>query len=101
LLSADSVEFIEGKEYLKFYSTAPDVLKRFFCSECGTHVYNWLKFGDDDASVWLGLFPDTFDTIEQQQSPIFAPEQHVNCASARILDKFDEHFKLPMPNRDD
>ena len=98
LFAADSVDIFEGKELLKGFSTCPEFLMRYFCSECGTRIYNSLQL--EDQPLWFGLFPDTFD-LEFQNSEIFSPEQHVNCASARILNLFDPAKPMKMPNRDD
>jgi hypothetical protein len=36
----DNLKIIKGDEYVKFYTTS-NYLKRYFCSNCGSKIYNY------------------------------------------------------------
>jgi len=75
----DTVRFDKGEELLKWHSTAPDVLKRYFCSNCGTRTHNISTRG---GVALTGLFASTFDDAK---APLFTPQAHANIGESIIL----------------
>lgn len=80
---------IEGSELLKWYTrseSARERFKRFFCQNCGSKVYNYLRTEEDNKEVELyGTFPSLFDNQEIATNSTWSPQRHVRCAES-IMD---------------
>ncbi len=91
----------QGQESLKWYtrSQPPQVhLKRYFCLNCGTRVYNHYvgPFGGHQVSA-AGVFPSLFDDQSVARSERWSPRIHMYCEESLIdLTQFADGLpKLP------
>lgn len=78
----------QGQERLKWYTrseSAREHLRRYFCSNCGTKVFNSYNgpFGEHQISV-TGAFPSLFDDQSVPKSNKWAPTVHMHCEEAII-----------------
>lgn len=64
-----------GHSHLKYFQGSNKNLKRWFCSNCGTRVYNELSKVDSEE---VGLFPSTLDKIPDS----YHPQYHVWTSEA-------------------
>ena len=91
----------KGEEMLKWYTrseSARDHLRRHFCRNCGTKVYNSYNgpFGEQHICA-TGVFPTLFDNQTVVSSKRWAPTVHMYCEEAIIdLSQFNDGLpKLP------
>ncbi|MEX2650002.1 MAG: GFA family protein [Alphaproteobacteria bacterium] len=77
---------IEGAHLLKWFTrteSRKDEFKRFFCTICGSKVYNFLIFEDNGNKIELcGTFPSLFDNQETATNSTWSPREHVYCAES-------------------
>lgn len=82
-------QITDGEELLKWYTRSEPAshrLKRFFCTRCGSKVYNVLLVEDDGKELDLrGTFPSLFDDQEIATSSTWSPRKHLQCAES-IMD---------------
>ncbi len=87
-LSDSDFSITKGEESLKWYtrSQPPKVnLKRYFCLNCGTKVYNRYEgpFGTQNVSA-TGIFPSLFDDQSVAKSDKWLPRIHMHCEESLI-----------------
>ena len=91
-------KIIEGSELLQWYTreeSRRDSFKRFFCTNCGSKVYNQLRTERSNSQVDLcGTFPSLFDDQKIATNSIWSPNKHVSCAES-IMDLTNFHDELP------
>lgn len=88
----------QGREWLRWYTRSEITrqhLKRYFCVNCGTKVFNTFDgpFGDGEVSV-AGVFPSLFDDQRLARSEAWAPRMHMHCEDS-LLDVSQFHDGLP------
>lgn len=100
-LAATDFGITKGQDSLKWYtrSQPPQVnLKRYFCLNCGTRVYNSYEgpFGNQCVSA-AGIFPSLFDDQSVAKSEKWSPRIHMYCEESLIdLPQFTDGLpKLP------
>ncbi|MFT5110954.1 MAG: hypothetical protein ACI8P9_000265 [Parasphingorhabdus sp.] len=75
-----------GSTLLNWYTkepTARKYFKRYFCSRCGSKVYNYLQFNKDNKQTDLcGTFPSLFDDQEVATTKTWSPQKHIYCAES-------------------
>ena len=54
----DSLQFIQGKEYLKEYESTGEM--RTFCSICGSRLMNYAKEGGDYLSIAISCLDSSY-----------------------------------------
>jgi hypothetical protein len=79
-------EITQGQEFLKWYTRSDTLrayLRRHFCTNCGSKVFNSYNgpFGDQQISA-LGAFPTLFDDQVLARSEPWAPSMHMHCAES-------------------
>lgn len=98
---APEFSITQGREGLKWY-TRSDItrahLRRYFCTNCGTKVFNAYEgpFGGQHVSV-AGIFPSLFDDQVLARSERWAPQVHMHCEESLVdLSIFNDGLpKLP------
>lgn len=92
----------EGEELLKWYTrseSARDRFKRFFCTRCGSKVYNTQRFEQDRKELeHRGTFPSLFDDQEIATNSTWSPRNHLQCAES-IMDVSLLQDDLPKHHR--
>lgn len=93
-----ALEITQGRDLLKWYTRSQvtrEFLRRYFCTNCGTKVFNSFEgpFGDQQISA-AGVFPTLFDDQSMAQSERWAPSVHMHCEES-LLDLTQLNDGLP------
>ena len=98
---ASDFSVTQGHERLKWYTRseiAREHLRRYFCVNCGTKVFNSFEgpFGGQHVSV-SGIFPSLFDDQVLARSERWTPRIHMHCEESLIdLSQFNDGLpRLP------
>lgn len=78
-IQAESLEFTSGESQLHYYESSPGK-RRYFCPNCGSHIYSSVS-GSENYQISVG-------TLDSDPSP---------CLSHHIF----THYKVPWYNRQD
>lgn len=79
---------LKGQSNLKYFQGENKNLKRWFCSNCGTRLFN--EFIKDDIEE-IGIFPNTLESIPD----IYKPQYHVWTSQSILSMKLFENDNLP------
>ena len=100
-ITAADFSVTQGEDRLRWYTRSEDArehLRRYFCTNCGTRVFNTFNgpFNGQDVTV-TGIFPTLFDDQIQARSARWAPRIHTHCEESLInVAHFDDGLsKLP------
>ena len=91
-------EITQGLERLKWYTRSEitrEHLRRYFCENCGTKVFNSYEgpFNDQQVSA-TGIFRSLFDDQLLARSERWAPQIHMHCEES-LIDLSQLHDGLP------
>lgn len=100
-IAAADFAITRGNEWLKWYTRSPTTrehLKRYFCVNCGTKVFNAYDgpFGGQPVSA-IGVFASLFDDQAVARSERWAPRMHMHSEESLMdLSRLDDGLpKLP------
>ena len=96
-VNKQNFQVFKGLDLLSWYTrseTRRKHFKRYFCTNCGTKVYNQLNTKRNGSYLNLcGTFPSLFDDQNFATSDIWSPKKHVYCAEAIMdLSKIDDEL---------
>jgi hypothetical protein len=81
-------KIVEGADLLKWYTrneALRNIFKRYFCSVCGSRVYNDSIIQEEGKELELcGTFPSLFDDQQIATDSIWSPKEHVYCAESIV-----------------
>lgn len=97
-IPASQFSVTRGRAQLKWYTRSEITrkhLKRYFCANCGTKVFNSFEgpFAGQTVSV-TGVFPTLFDDQALARSERWAPAMHMHCEES-LLDLSTVNDSLP------
>jgi hypothetical protein len=88
-MDQEKFSITDGKDLLNTYTrneSVTDHFRRYFCSQCGSKVYNFMHYSRDNNNIDLcGTFPSLFDDQKIAMSNVWSPKKHVHCSES-ILD---------------
>lgn len=87
-----SVTITRGSQHLKYHQGTNTRLQRFFCGNCGTHVYNALHRGGEERE--RGVFVSLFD-VGTKLPESWNARYHVWCKEAILPMELFSHDGLP------
>jgi len=98
-LPAADLKVTKGSERLRWFTrseTTREHLRRFFCINCGTKVFNSYDgpFGEQNVSV-SGVFPSLFDDQAMAKTEKWRPRVHMYCEES-IMDLSQLNDGLPQ-----
>ena len=83
-IARDAFSIDRGEHLLKWYTrseTESPRFRRYFCSQCGSKVYNTLLYTRDGQEL-RGVFPTLFDDQSIATNETWSPRKHVWCAQS-------------------
>ena len=81
---AEQFKVTKGEDIIDCFSKV-DYLKRFFCSNCGSRVYNSLEISTEGGRWPKGRYIGTFQSLLVSPVPEkWQPTRHVHCKDAIV-----------------
>lgn len=100
-INAADFSVTQGQEKLNWYTRSEvtrEHLKRYFCTNCGTKVFNSYDGPFNGQSIAAaGVFPTLFDDQQLARSEQWSPQVHMHCEESLIdVSEFNDGLpKLP------